>query len=369
VRLEKSGPDSSWTTSLEQEPNVQGSIMSMNPKTGEVFCMVGGRDLEQSQFNRVTQAVRQPGSAFKPILYAAALDKDFTPASVLVDSAVVYEDGANGLWKPANYDDKFWGYLSLRKALVHSRNVVSVKLLEEIGPEYVIDYARRLGVQAQLTPTLSLALGASGISLWEMMTAYSTFAHEGQRTTPYLIRKIVDRNGNILEEHQVQSESVISPQTAFVMTDILTSVIERGTGRRAKKLGRPAAGKTGTTNDFRDAWFIGYTPSVLTGVWVGHDNDSISLGKKEAGGRVACPIWLYYMQHWLQDQPVEEFTAPPGVVFSKMNENTGAVDQSDGPNVVYAAFVEGKIQDSRRRAVVRKKPASSSVSFFKSDIF
>jgi penicillin-binding protein 1A len=369
VRLKEWSSDSLWITSLEQEPKVQGSLMAMNPKTGAVLCMVGGRDLEQSQFNRVTQAIRQPGSAFKPIVYAAALDKDFTPASVLVDSVFVYEDGIHGLWKPSNYDGKFWGQLSLRKALIHSRNVVTVKLLEEIGADYVIDYARRLGIRSHLTPTLSLALGASGVSLWELMTAYSVFSNQGKRTSPYLVRRIVDRNGNIMEEHQVQTESVISPQIAFVMTDILKGVIQRGTGRRAKKLERPAAGKTGTTNDFRDAWFIGYTPSVLAGAWVGHDDDSISLGRKEAGGRVALPVWLGFMQEWLKDQPVEDFPVPEGIVFARMNENTGALADPDNPRGVYAAFVEGKIRDNRRVYHHSKSPAKSSVSFFKSDIF
>jgi len=360
--------DSEWKTFLEQEPAVQGSIMAMNPRTGRVFCMVGGRDFEQSQFNRVTQAVRQPGSAFKPIVYAAALDKDYSQASVLTDSAFVYDDGLHGLWKPSNYDRRFWGPLSLRKALVHSRNVVSVKLLEEIGPGYVVDYAHRLGIRSSLTPTLSLALGASGVSLWELLTAYSAFAHQGKRTQPYLVSKIVDRHGNVLEKQRVEAQSVISPQTAFLMTDILKGVIQSGTGRKAAKLGRPAAGKTGTTNEYRDAWFIGYTPSVLAGAWVGFDDDGKSLGRKEAGGRVALPVWLYFMEKWLKDKPVEDFTAPPGIVFVKMNEITGTLAGPDDPDAVYAAFVEGNLPPEHYVSE-ESSSSSSSVSFFKSDIF
>ncbi|MGA7874483.1 MAG: penicillin-binding transpeptidase domain-containing protein [Desulfoferrobacter sp.] len=177
----------------------------------------------------------------------------------------------------------------LRKALIHSRNVVTVKLLDAIGIDYAIDYARRLGITTPLTPTLSLALGASKVSLWELIGAYSSFANQGKRVAPYMISRILDRNGHILEEHQVQSEPVISPQTAYVMTHLLQDVIQQGTGQRAKSLGRPAAGKTGTTNDLKDAWFIGYTPSILAGAWVGHDDHNLPLGSKETGGRAASP--------------------------------------------------------------------------------
>lgn len=382
VRLTEKISDALWLTSMEQEPKVQGALMAMVPQTGKVLCMVGGRNLEQSQFNRVTQAVRQPGSAFKPIVYAAALDKGFTPASVLIDTPVAYKGSSlRNFWSPSNYDHKFWGAILLRKALIHSRNVVTVKLLDEIGIDYVVNYARKLGIESYLTPTLSLALGASGVSLWELTTAYSVFANQGKRTTPYLIEKILDRNGNVLEKHQVQTESVISPQTAFIITDMLRGVIQEGTGKRAKKLGRPAAGKTGTTNDLRDAWFMGYTPSLLTGVWVGHDDDKRSLGPRETGGQAACPIWLDFMEKCLKDQPVEDFSVPKGIVFVKMNPNTGALAKKNDPNAVNVAFNEKKMPP--KRSIVEKRPSATPSaaasaatksapppdSFFKSDLF
>lgn len=374
VRLEKQDENGDWVTSLEQEPKIQGAFLAIATKTGEVLCMVGGRDFETSQFNRATQAIRQPGSAFKPIIYSAAIDKGYTEASILIDSPIIRADPSlQGPWKPANYDHEFWGPILLRRALIHSRNVVTVKLLDAIGVDYAIDYARRLGITSPLTPTLSLALGASGVSLWELIGAYSTFANQGQRVAPYLISRVLDRNGHILEEHQVKREPVISPQTAYVMTDLLQHVIQEGTGRRAKSLGRPAAGKTGTTNELKDAWFVGYTPSTLAGVWVGNDNHNLSLGGRETGGRAACPIWVYFMEEWLKDKPVESFPIPPGVVFAKINNSTGARARPDDSNTVYAAFLENQMPPVRvvlpEETDSSQMSKSSSQSFFKSDLF
>ena len=373
VRLEKVRADNTWELSLDQEPNVQGAFLGVVVQTGEVLCMVGGNDFERSQFNRATQAIRQPGSAFKPIIYAAAIDKGYTEASILIDSPIIREDPSiRGPWKPSNYDNEFWGPILLRRALIHSRNVVTVKLLDEIGIDYAIDYARRLGISTPLTPTLSLALGASGVSLWELVGAYSAFANQGQRVTPYLISRVLDRHGAVLEERQVQQEPVISAQTAYVMTHLLQDVIQQGTGQRAKSLGRPAAGKTGTTNELKDAWFIGYTPSILAGVWVGHDDHNLSLGAKETGGQAACPIWLYFMEEWLKDKPVESFSIPPGVVFAKINASTGAVARSSDPSAVYAAFLEDHLPPERPTIPLSSK-ANETVeapqSFFKSDLF
>ncbi|HQN20222.1 MAG TPA: penicillin-binding transpeptidase domain-containing protein, partial [Syntrophobacteraceae bacterium] len=207
--------------------------MAMVPETGRVLCMVGGRDFEKSQFNRCTQAIRQPGSAFKPVIYSAALDKGFNEASVLIDSPIAFDDHSlKGPWKPANYDQHFWGPILLRKALIHSRNVVTVKLLNQIGVNYAINYARLLGVKSPLTPTLALALGASGVTLEELLTAYSPFINQGERVEAYLIEKIFDRKGRLVEDHQVVRESVISPQTAYIMTHLLQGVIEEGTGQK-----------------------------------------------------------------------------------------------------------------------------------------
>ncbi|GLI35552.1 penicillin-binding protein 1A [Desulforhabdus amnigena] len=386
VRLENLQSDKTWTTVLEQDPGMEGAFMAMVPQTGRVLCLVGGRNFAQSQFNRATQAIRQPGSAFKPIIYSAALDKGYTEASILIDSPIVLNDHSlRGLWKPANYDHQFWGPILLRKALIHSRNVVTVKLLNAIGVDYAIQYARNLGITSPLTPTLALALGASGVSLWELLTAYTPFANQGKRVDPYMIEKIEDRDGNILEEHRVAPEDVISPETAYVMTDLLAGVVQEGTAKKAKELDRPAAGKTGTTNEMRDAWFIGYTPDVLAGVWVGYDDHNVSLGKGETGGRAACPIWVSFMKEWLKEKPVESFPIPSGVVFAKINGHTGALARSNDPSAVSAAFVgEVPVRSQRYSAPSQKSgnssPASSDTasatvssspaeSFFKSDLF
>jgi penicillin-binding protein 1A len=347
-RIDKQNPASPWVVSLEQEPEVQGAMMSINHHTGAVLCMVGGRNFEESQFNRAVQAIRQPGSSFKPIVYAAALDHGFTPASVLIDSPITYGgDSSLQRWTPANYDNKFWGPILFRSALVHSRNVVTVKLLQSIGVNYVRDYAKRLGIHAPLTPTLSLALGASGLTLWEMVTAYSVFAEQGDRIEPYMVEKIMDRHGRVLEEHQTQRENVISPQTAYLMTNIMQAVIEEGTGRRARKLGRPAAGKTGTSNDIKDAWFLGYTPSLMTGVWMGYDDVDVSLGSGETGGHAACPAWLYFMEDYLQGTPIETFTIPPDIVFAKVKtQSASSADEPENAKTVTVAFRKGELPSS-----------------------
>ncbi len=396
VRLDRKEEESSWSAVLEQDPGMEGALMAMVPDTGQVLCMVGGRDFEKSQFNRCTQAIRQPGSSFKPIIYAAALDRGYTEASILVDSPFVRDDHSlRGPWKPSNYDHQFWGPITLRKALVNSRNVVTVKLLDEIGTSYVISFARRLGISSQLTPTLSLALGASGVTLSELLTAYTPFANLGERADPYLIEKVYDRKGNLMEEHQPRREKVISPQTAYIMTHILQGVVEEGTGKKAKELGRPAAGKTGTTNELKDAWFVGYTPDLIAGVWIGYDDHNLSLGKGETGGRAACPIWLYFMQEVLKDQPIQAFKIPSGVVLAKMDPSSGYIYRSHDGVGVYAAFDgeppvnkrsydeeaqdedefetsddgEETKEDFSPRASSGSRQAPPSESFFKSDLF
>ena len=376
IRLDKLENDGVWQAVLEQDPGMEGAFMAMDPETGRVICLVGGRDFEKSQFNRATQAVRQPGSSFKPVIYSAALDKGYTEISTLIDSPLILDDHSlRGPWKPANYDRQFWGPIPLRRALIHSRNVVTVKLLSAIGVNYVVGYAKNLGINSPLTPTLALALGASGVTLWELLTAYTPFANQGERVEPYLIDKVYDRTGRLLEEHQVKKESVISPQTAYIMTHLLQGVVEEGTGRKAAELGRPAAGKTGTTNELKDAWFVGYTPQVLAGVWVGYDDHNISLGKGETGGHAACPIWLYFMKEWMKDQPVESFPIPEGIVFARINGQSGSVLRSDESGGVYAAF-SGSIPTGRgpgetgdAYSSTGSTAESPSESFFKSDLF
>lgn len=377
VRIPSSGLETTpWTVSLEQEPETEGAFLAMDPQTGRVVCMVGGKDFSKSQFNRATQAYRQPGSAFKPIIYATALEKGYTAASVLIDSPIVKDDPSlSGPWRPANYDNTFWGPISLRDALIHSRNVVAIKLLESVGIQDVMDTARRLGIRSPLTPTLSLALGASGVSLWELVTAYSAFAAQGLRVEPYLVEAVYDRHGRLLEKHQVRQERALSPQAAFILTDILQGVIREGTARTVRSINRPAAGKTGTTNELKDAWFVGYTPDLLAGVWVGYDDHRLSLGSKETGGRAAAPIWLRFMQEYLRDKPVENFPVPENIVFAKVGRRTDGDAQAEGGREGFAAFVEGT-QPSARREVPSAyeetggtSTETTSGSFFKSDFF
>ncbi|HNT91513.1 MAG TPA: PBP1A family penicillin-binding protein [Smithellaceae bacterium] len=321
---------------------VQGALICMDVKTGAIRAMVGGRDFRKSEFNRATQSRRQPGSAFKPLIYTAAFDKGFNPSSVFDDSPIVIEDptAEDGFWRPRNFDEKFLGPITMRTALVQSRNVVTVKILQEIGPDYAASYAANMGITSPIVRTLSMALGSSGVTLQELVRAYGVLANGGKKVTPYFIKKIVDRTGNVFEENKPESEQVIDPRIAFMTQYIMRDVVESGTGRRVKSIGRPVAGKTGTTNDYRDAWFIGSTPSLITGVWVGFDQE-ISLGKQEVGGRAAAPIWLYFMEKVLKNAPVETFPTPEGIVFMRVNKQTGQLSTDGGAATIYECFLEG----------------------------
>jgi len=358
-------PEENAACSLEQVPEAEAALLCMEAGTGLVRAMVGGRDFTSSQFNRAVQSRRQPGSAFKPIIYAAAIDKGFTPASVLIDSPVVFHDREHDMtWKPQNYGQKFYGPTTLRQALAKSRNVVTVKLLREIGVAYVIDYARNLGIESPLEPNLSIALGSSGVSLLEMVRAYAVFANLGERVEPVFVTRIVDRDGRVLETSRVERRSVIAPSTAYIMTSLLESVVQEGTGSRVKALNRPAAGKTGTTDDLHDAWFVGFTPSHVTGVWVGLD-DEATLGQGETGARAASPIWLGFMQAVVADKPVEVFRVPEGVVFSRIDAETGLLPIAESKETRFECFKEGTeptTYTSRPDEIVRPE------SFYKSDI-
>lgn len=320
---------------------VQGALFCMDVKTGAIRAMVGGRDFSKSEFNRATQSRRQPGSAFKPIIYTAAFDKGMTPATLVVDSPIAVDDVSqpDGVWRPKNFDEKFMGPITLRTALVQSRNVVTVKILQEIGTDYAASYAMNMGITSPLVRTLSLALGVSGVTLQELVQAYGVLANQGKKVTPYFIRKIVDRTGNIFEETEEESEQVIDPRIAFLTTHVMQEVVTGGTGTRARSIARPVAAKTGTTNDSRDAWFVGMTPSLITGVWVGFDQEA-SLGRNEVGGRTAAPIWLYFMEKALEKTPVESFPVPEGIVFVKINPQTGkpVIGFEKG---ISEAFIEG----------------------------
>jgi penicillin-binding protein 1A len=346
------------TVSLEQEPEVQGALVALDPFTGMVRAMVGGRSFAASEFNRAIQSRRSPGSAFKPIIYVAGLDKGLTPATIFLDNPVIYQDPDtwDEVWKPQNYEQRFYGPTTLRQALVHSRNLVTIKVLKRIGISHVISYAHRLGIESELSPDLTLALGSSGVSLMELTRTYAVFANGGYRIGERFIKRIENRDGEIIEDHEplwllagdegrgdtpaVAGERVISPQTAYLMTSMLEGVIQQGTGRCARVLGRPLAGKTGTTNDYHDAWFLGFAPQLVAGVWVGFD-ELKPLGRHETGSRAACPIWVDFMDTALKRYPKRPFAIPPGIVFAKIDPKTGLLATPQTEKPVYEAFREG----------------------------
>jgi penicillin-binding protein 1A len=295
---------------LEQQPGPQAALLSIDNATGEIKAMVGGYSFEDSKFNRATQAVRQVGSSFKIYLYADALEKGASPFDTIVDSPFTTISGGQ-TYAPHNYDEKFEGTITLRRALAGSRNVPAVKLAEKLGINSVVDMARRFGITTPLPPYLPLALGAADMKLLEHVSAFTVFPDDGIRINPYMIRRVSSYDGAVLEEAHPEVRDVVSPEVARTMTAMLEEVIKFGTGVAAKPLGRPAAGKTGTTQDYTDAWFIGFTPQITAGVWVGFDDKQISLGKRETGARAALPIWLEFMQGALAGTPATDF---PNVV-------------------------------------------------------
>lgn len=325
----------------ESPSPLQGALISMDLPEGTIRAMVGGVDYRISQFNRAIHAKRQPGSAIKPFIYAAALDKGYTPASIVVDSPVVFHDPVlEEKWKPKNYSRRFVGPTTLRDALTHSRNVVTIKVLRNIGITYAIRYVKQLGIQSPLSPDLSLALGSSETTLLEMVSAYAVFACQGKRPVPIFIHSITDSEGNLLEAHEPILQEAIRPQTAFLMTNLMQSVVKEGTGRAVRSLGLPSAGKTGTTNDFRDAWFIGYTPDKIVGVWIGYDQPR-NLGERESGGRVAAPVWLYYMKGVSKDLSGMPFPVPSGIVFVNVDTRTGLLANPRSEKTRLECFLEG----------------------------
>ncbi|MBI4774629.1 MAG: PBP1A family penicillin-binding protein [Deltaproteobacteria bacterium] len=350
---------------LEQEPEPQAALLCMDGYTGEIRAMVGGTDFRKSQFNRATQAKRQPGSAFKPFIYAAAIDKGFTPVSVIIDSPIVFDDPVQKeKWKPMNYEMKFFGPTLFREALIHSRNVVTVKLLQAVGVDYVINYAKNMGIESELGSNLSLGLGSSEVTLLELVKSYGVFASGGLLLKPMFIDKIVNRKGETVEKNLPEKRRVISDETAFIMTHLMTEVVKYGTGRSVQPLERPAAGKTGTTNDLKDAWFIGYTPELITGVWVGFDQFQ-SMGRFETGSRAASPIWLDFMKEALKNRSVTPFSPPGGVTFAKIDPESGKLASADTRNPVFECFKVGTEPTERAD---KKEEKDLSVDFFKTNL-
>jgi penicillin-binding protein 1A len=310
VKVLSLGADGTARISLEQDSGVQGALLAIDNSTGDILAMVGGRNFEESKFNRATQAQRQVGSSFKPYVFATAVDNGATPDDVIYDGPTTFST-ASGPYSPHNFDGKFEGNITLRRALAQSRNIPALKLAERVGIHKVIEYAHRFGITSNIPPYLPIALGSADMTLLEHTSAYSTFPNDGIRVAPRFIRKVVDNNGRVLEENYPEVHDVIPPQTARTMVSMLREVVDHGTGFAASKLQHPLGGKTGTTNDFTDAWFMGFSPSVTCGVWLGFDEKVRSLGNKETGATAALPIWMDFMKVAIQGKDKEEFPAAP----------------------------------------------------------
>ena len=352
-------PEAELLFSLEQAPRLQGALVSVDPWTGYVVAMVGGYDFDASEFNRAFQACRQPGSAFKPIVYAAAIEKlDFTPATILTDAPIVFRDDENS-WKPQNYGQDFKGDVTLRTALVNSMNIPAVKTAEALSAKFgmltLAQWAKGLGLTTPVKLELGTALGSSCVNLWELTNVYALFARYGEKRPATFVKRVLDRDGNVLEDRTDwrdpwvgldarlaagfaevtrPRERAMDERTAYIMVRLMREVATVGTGARAAALGKPAAGKTGTTNDSFDTWFMGFTHDLATGVWLGYDVNVTPLGRYETGGHAALPIWLTYMRTALADRPQPEFAAPAGIVQVKIDPDTGKPVGDDARGVV-----------------------------------
>ena len=335
--LRNGAPD---TIALEQAPIVEGALLAIDNHTGQVRAMVGGYSFARSQFNRATQAKRQVGSAFKPFIYTAAIDRGYTPVSIFVDEPISLPAGPNQPpYEPLNYDRKFEGAVTLRWALEDSRNIPAVKALAELGPENVVKVAARFGLPPDMPPYLSLALGSVEETLWDLTSAYTAFPSQGVRMQPYSVISVANRDGNILEEHRPEPREAIRADTAFVMTNLLRGVVQRGTGAAASALDWPLAGKTGTMDEYTDAWFIGFDPDITVGVWIGYDEKK-PLGNGETGAVAALPVWMDFMKAYIDTRADRKnpptFEAPGNIVFVTLDSGiteafiSGTQPQSSG---------------------------------------
>ena len=326
---------------LEQSPVVQGALIALDPRNGSIRAMVGGYDFLRSEYNRAVSAQRQAGSAFKPIIYATAIKEGLTPATPVLDAPIVYEDEETGkIWKPENYEKRFYGVISLREALMHSRNLATVRLLGRVGIKDAIELAEELGISSPLNYDLSLSLGSSSVTLQELTSAYGVFANQGYLNRPYSIAHVTDADQQALEQILFEPKQVLSIEQSYLITNMLYDVVQRGTGRRAKAIRRPIAGKTGTTNDFTDAWFVGYTPNLSVGVWVGFD-DRRTLGERESGANAALPIWIAFMKGALKQLPVIPFEIPDDIQFVKVDPATGLLASDNGDQGIVEIFAAG----------------------------
>ena len=341
---------------VEQVPEIEGALVAMDPRTGRVLAMVGGFSYSESQFNRATQALRQPGSSFKPIVYSAALDNGYTPASVVLDAPIEIKNSDGTVWKPENYEQDFRGPQTLRRGIELSRNVMTVRLAQDIGMPLIIDYAKLFGIYDTLSPVLAMALGAGETTDLRMTSAYATIANGGRKIVPTLIDRIQDRYGKTVYRHDERvcdgctatswsnqpepliidnRPQVLDPMTAYQITSMMEGVVQRGTGTYARKLNRPVAGKTGTSSDFKDAWFIGFTPQLVCGVYIGFDKPR-NMGNAQTGGALAVPVFTEFMQAALQGRPPTPFNMPAGMTTAWVDPNSGVEAQQGGPAIVEA---------------------------------
>ncbi len=326
----------------QRTPYLQGALVAVNPQNGYVVSLIGGRDWNQSNFNRAVQAYRQPGSAFKPFIYTAALDNGFHPTDVIVDEPVSFPAGDGSNYEPQNYDRLYRGPVTLRYALQQSINIPAIKLLRKVGTSLVASYARRMGIRTPIHQDLSLALGTSEVSLLELTTAYAVIDNRGIRNDPVFILKVEDRSGNVLEKAAPRPADVLSETTAAVMVSMMQSVMDHGTGYPARSMGFlvPAAGKTGTMDEYMDAWFVGFTPKLVCGVWVGYDEKK-RIGAGMTGARAALPIWTEFMLGATRGRPVEDFPTPLGTVTIEICVDTGMLATENCPSVTTEIFTEG----------------------------
>jgi penicillin-binding protein 1A len=334
--------DGRATGTLEQAPEVEGAVLALDNRTGQVLAMIGGYSFERSKFNRATQAYRQVGSAFKPFVYTAAIDSGYTPTTQLMDTPVSFPGGAGQpAYTPLNYDRAFEGPITLRRALEQSRNVPAVRVMDQLGPSQVIAYARRLGLESPLPPYLAVALGAAEATLVEMTSAFSVFPNQGVRMRPYSVLKVSDREGNVLEENRPEPKDAIRADTAFVMTNLLRGVVFRGTATKAAALNWPIGGKTGTTDDYTDAWFVGFDPDITIGVWTGYDLKR-TMGPAGTGSDSALPIWIDVMKAWIATRTEPPTFEPPGnIVFVSVDRGSGSPVVEGTPGAITESFIAG----------------------------
>ena len=359
-------PEARLLLELEQEPRLQGALVALDPWSGYVEAMVGGYDFEASEFNRAFQACRQPGSAFKPVVYSAAIEKlGFNPSTILTDAPVVFRDEESA-WKPQNFGEDFKGEVTLRTALVQSMNIPAVKTAEALatrmGPQFLGEWAKQLGLTTPVKPELGSALGSSCTTLWDLVNVYAVLDRYGERRTSRLVKRVIDRDGRILEDHasstdpwvplssrvaagyaEVRTERprVVDERAAYLLVHLLGEVATVGTGAQASRLGKPVAGKTGTTNDSFDTWFMGFTRGEVAGVWLGFDRNEQPLGRAETGGRAALPIWLSYMQAALRDRPQPPFPIPEGIAFQRVDPKTGKALPAFDPGGILEPYLQG----------------------------